>query len=644
MRSEGSTGCDDMERTPGPGRSTGTHTGTDGIARYALRSDIDPKPPRRTPPVWPDSRTRAWNLHRIRRGARRQRMACSADATACYRSLHRLNGWRDGDRKKIVANQRIDPVARRLLPHGARPCEAAWFARPTTLPSRTTNGNSRSSRGPGVFFSTGGALRATGTSGFSAQLIEGELMLLAEAIHGDAGDPQAACAFADVEGARTQAVHDRLAFGRGARAAQTIAVAAGHVDAELEVLRRDQRVVRDDRRPLHAVHEFAHVAWPRETVERFPRRRAEGAGPRAVAFAEGVEEVLRQQFDVAVAFAQRRHAQAQYVEPIEEVFAEAPLGHRFFQVDVGRGEHAHVHLDRPAAADAFDGSFLQHAQEVGLRVERQGADLVEEHRAAIGGLEVTDASRGGAGERTALMTEQFRLHEVRGQGATVDRREGFVAAPGQLMQRACGHLLAGAGFPGDQEGQFDGSEFADVLRQRADGRTVAGEHAGLVVGLCYAIARHAGQRLSQGAERGCPVDDLESVWQRTQHGGILDGRTRVGESDPGHARMCLAQAREYAHGGLGTRTQPPPRDAGSAALGHFTTLSSRIGHQRAPAGPDQPEMFLDARSANPNDATPRRFPPRHACSSPSLVACCRPSRAHLRTRRRHPCRPASPTS
>jgi hypothetical protein len=39
------------------------------------------------------------------------------------------------------------------------------------------------------------------------------------------------------------------------------------------------------------------------------------------------------------------------------------------------------------AADPADDAVLERAQELGLHLERQLADLVEEHRAAGGGLE-----------------------------------------------------------------------------------------------------------------------------------------------------------------------------------------------------------------------------------------------------------------
>ena len=75
------------------------------------------------------------------------------------------------------------------------------------------------------------------------------------------------------------------------------------------------------------------------------------------------------------------------VQAVEEVLAEAAGAHLVAQVAVGRGDQAHVDVQRLGAADAVEAPFLDHAQQLGLRGERHLADLVEEQRAAVGELE-----------------------------------------------------------------------------------------------------------------------------------------------------------------------------------------------------------------------------------------------------------------
>ncbi len=127
------------------------------------------------------------------------------------------------------------------------------------------------------------------------------------------------------------------------------------------------------------------------------------------------------------AFAQRRHAQAQHVEPVVQILAEAALRHRRFQVHMRGGEHAHVQLYRLARTHPHQGAFLQQTQQAGLGIERQVADLVEENRAAAGGLEMPDAPRICAGEGATLLAEQFGLHQVPRQRTAIDGDEGPLA-------------------------------------------------------------------------------------------------------------------------------------------------------------------------------------------------------------------------
>ena len=69
-------------------------------------------------------------------------------------------------------------------------------------------------------------------------------------------------------------------------------------------------------------------------------------------------------------------------------------------------------LMRLVAADALEGAGLQHAQDLGLGRGRHVADFIQEERAAVALLELADALRGGAGERAALMAEQFAFEQL----------------------------------------------------------------------------------------------------------------------------------------------------------------------------------------------------------------------------------------
>ena len=121
-----------------------------------------------------------------------------------------------------------------------------------------------------------------------------------------------------------------------------------------------------------------------------------------------LQEVARQQRDVLAPLAQRRQAQADDVEAMEQVLAERALActrsSRFWWVAAMTRTLA---FDRLVAADAVELAVGQHAQQPRLQVERHVADLVEEQRAAVGLLEAAAAHRLRAGEGAALVAEQL---------------------------------------------------------------------------------------------------------------------------------------------------------------------------------------------------------------------------------------------
>ncbi len=102
----------------------------------------------------------------------------------------------------------------------------------------------------------------------------------------------------------------------------------------------------------------------------------------------------------------------------------------------------------------------------------QLADLVEEDRAAVGGLEASGLALVGAGEGTSLVTEELALEQLARDRGAVDLYERR-AAPGRVrVDRVGDELLADARLAADEHGDVgagrlldDGLDFA---HRRAD--------------------------------------------------------------------------------------------------------------------------------------------------------------------------------
>jgi hypothetical protein len=86
--------------------------------------------------------------------------------------------------------------------------------------------------------------------------------------------------------------------------------------------------------------------------------------------------------------------------------------HRLFQIEVGGGNEAHIHLARLGAAQALDFPGLQHAQQLGLRRQRQLAKFVQHQGAAVRTLEPPDARGARAGVGAFFGAKQLALDQL----------------------------------------------------------------------------------------------------------------------------------------------------------------------------------------------------------------------------------------
>lgn len=203
---------------------------------------------------------------------------------------------------------------------------------------------------------------------------------------------------------------------------------------------------------LDAVAQFADIAGPR-IGDQFGEGVRGDAGYVAFVFAgEFGDEAMDQAGNVTFAVAQRRQFEVDHAQAVKEVFAESPLADHFAQVAVGGGDETDVDLDGFGAADPFEGTGFQHAQQLDLGGGIDFTDFVEEQRAVVGDLEPPLVAFGGAGERSFFVTEEFAFKQRRGQRGAVDRHE-IAGAAAPVVDHPGEHLLAGAAFAGQQHGR-----------------------------------------------------------------------------------------------------------------------------------------------------------------------------------------------
>ena len=169
-------------------------------------------------------------------------------------------------------------------------------------------------------------------------------------------------------------------------------------------------------------------------------------------------------------------------------------------------------------ADALELALLEDAQQLRLRRRRHLADLVEEDRALVGGLEPALAHRHRAGEGALLVAEQLGLEQRLRQGGTGDLHERMRVALACPMQRLRHQLLAGARLAGDEDGRVGGGHLPDELEDLH--HRLRGADDSLALG--GALAELQAQRRDLGAHVGVLEDALQGGEQVVDLEGLGD--------------------------------------------------------------------------------------------------------------------------
>jgi hypothetical protein len=94
--------------------------------------------------------------------------------------------------------------------------------------------------------------------------------------------------------------------------------------------------------------------------------------------AEVLAEVLDQEGDLDLALAKWRHRQRDALQAVVQILTEAPPLEELRELAMRRRQETDIHLDGLRAADPLELPRLKNAQQLGLQLEGQLADLVQE--------------------------------------------------------------------------------------------------------------------------------------------------------------------------------------------------------------------------------------------------------------------------
>ena len=188
--------------------------------------------------------------------------------------------------------------------------------------------------------------------------------------------------------------------------------------------------------------EFADVAGPVVGEQRVGRGgRQAHRPPRPVAF----QKIPRELEDVVAPLAQRRHADVDAGQPVEQIRPELSPFDKAGEAPIGRGNDPEIDAMRSLPADTLDRQVLQRAQQLGLRGGGKVGHLVEKQGSPVGLLELATTAA-DAGRRALLDAEELGLDQRFNQRGAVDGHERPAATGAELVNLARDELLADAAF------------------------------------------------------------------------------------------------------------------------------------------------------------------------------------------------------
>ena len=281
---------------------------------------------------------------------------------------------------------------------------------------------------------------------------------------------------------------------------------------------------------------------------------------------------FEQQRNVFTPLAQGRQAQLSDVQAIRQVLAKTPGPCLVQQIRLGRGDDPQIHANALIGAQSLKLLLLQHPQQFHLLGQGHAFDFIEKQRAAIGVFKLADTFTRGAGERAALMAEQFRLEQLLGNRRAIERHERFVRARPEVVQAAGDQLFAAAGFTTDQYVDRQRRQIQHLSAQRLQTTGHAQQRRvefGAVVGQLMqgAVFQHQPalvQRPAQAAQQGFRA---KGFFQKVV-GAIAHGVDR-------HRHIAVAGQQNHRQVGITTLNLGQQLKAGHAGHAHVAEDHAR---------------------------------------------------------------------
>src|SRR4029077_16285897 len=140
------------------------------------------------------------------------------------------------------------------------------------------------------------------------------------------------------------------------------------------------------------------------------------------------------------------------IQAVIQIFAEFAVANHLLQVLVGCSNHANIDSRCTRAAHGLKLALLEHAEQLGLKLQWHVSHFLEEQRPTIRQRKAADMRIDGAGKGATFVSEQLAFEKAGGHRRAVHLDLISVSAGAELVYGPRNDFLAGAGLSGNQDG------------------------------------------------------------------------------------------------------------------------------------------------------------------------------------------------
>lgn len=236
-------------------------------------------------------------------------------------------------------------------------------------------------------------------------------------------------------------------------------------------------LVRDQGNALQEVLQFPNI--PRPVV---PPHAVEPLGWKSLRWQSASQgdfrqDMVRQDADVFRSILEWDRLEGNDIQPVEKVFAKTACLYQGLQIAICGGENANIDGDGSVSTDGGDAFVLKDTQQLGLKLQFQLTDLIEQDGPAIRGAKTADGIMGSPRERPFDMAENLARKEGAADCRAVDDHIRLRGTWAVQVDRSGSQFLPSARWPADEDRGRRRGDSQDFGPQRLNPR--GNSHEGL---------------------------------------------------------------------------------------------------------------------------------------------------------------------